>query len=82
LLDDSCNFFAWLLWFQALLDPFFFLKAYSNIEIFLAVTYIFFPLAKLKRNIRFQHKLVTLFIQGLMTTLDNVMMIELDFVGG
>jgi hypothetical protein len=46
LLDDSCNFFAWLLWFQALLDLFFFLKAYSNIEIFLVATYIFFFLGQ------------------------------------
>jgi hypothetical protein len=43
--------------------------------------HIIFALSKFKHRIRFGHKFVTVFIQGLIATLDNSMMIKSYFVG-
>jgi hypothetical protein len=40
-----------------------------------------FSLVKLEHMIRFEHNLVTFFIQGFIVALDNSMMIELDLIG-
>jgi len=43
--------------------------------------HFFFSLARLEHMIRFEHKFVSIFIKDLVVTLDNLVMIELDFIG-